>query len=213
MKTCLSGLCAAVFFASVSSASAALVSPVSATTTMGSASGTDLINTVNGVGLLSLSLTATHAATDQSNSWVSGGGSPIGDITFDLGGVFAIQGVSFWNQNGGGPSFTGAEGIQDVVISSSLDNVNYTLVVGAPTAFARDTNAVGTVQQFSFVPISANYVRFSVTSNFGDPVQTAFAEVQFDAAPASVPDSGSTLTLLGSLLLGFAAVKHRKWLS
>ncbi len=41
---------------------------VTVSTNMGSGFGTNIQNTVNGVGLSSLSLTATHAPTDPANS-------------------------------------------------------------------------------------------------------------------------------------------------
>ncbi len=210
MKNCLSGLCAAFLFISATSASAALVSAVSATTTMGSAFQSDLANTINGVGLDSLSLTATHGSTDPSNSWISDEGTLSGKITFDLGGVFAIQGFSFWNQNAGGPGEPGAAGIRDLVVSTSLDNVTFTAVPGAPIEFAEDPNAVGIAQPFSFDTVNAQYVQFAVASNYGDPRSVGFAEVQFDSRQASVPDGGSTLVMLGTLLLGFAVVKYSK---
>lgn len=209
MKSRLCGCFAAIFFSSVFSASAALISPIAATTTMGSGSATNLINTINGDGLSSLSLTASHDATTPLNSWVSGGGVLTGEITFDLGGVFSIQGFSFWNQNDGGPGVLGAPGIQDVVVSSSLDNINFTPVLGSPTTFAQESNLVSSAQQFSFTAVDAGFVKFTVLSNHGDPNQTGFAEVQFDQA-VSVPDGSSTLALFGTLLLGFAAVRHGK---
>ena len=69
---------------------------------------------------------------------------------------------------------------------------------------------VGTAQPSRFIPVNAGYVKFEVASNYGDPNFTGFAEVQFDSPAASVPDSGSTLTLLGTLLLGFFAAKYGK---
>src|SRR5918995_845572 len=71
----------------VPSVSADRIVGVTATTNMGSGFGTDLINTVNGVGLSSLSLTATHEATIPTNSWVSNQGVLTGQITFNLGGL------------------------------------------------------------------------------------------------------------------------------
>src|SRR5258708_5321753 len=73
------------------------ISTVTASTTMGSGFGTDIQNNVNGTGLSSLSLTATHAGTIPSNSWVSSG-TLTGTVTFDLGATFAVNSFSFWNQ-------------------------------------------------------------------------------------------------------------------
>ncbi len=90
--------------------SADRISFVTATTNMGSGFGTNLANTVNGVGLSSLSLTATHDATIPSNSWVSSAGTLTGQITFNLGGLYSVNSFSFWNQNGGGPGPSGSRG-------------------------------------------------------------------------------------------------------
>src|SRR5207244_12612765 len=85
-------------------AQAGRISPVVASTPdMGAGFGTSLANTVNGVGLSSLSLTATHAATSPPNSWVSGAGILTGHVIFDLGATFLVDSFSFWNQNSGGP--------------------------------------------------------------------------------------------------------------
>src|SRR6266496_4518366 len=94
---------------------------VTATTSMGSGFGTSLTNTVNGVGLSSLSLTATHDATIPSNSWVSSPGVLTGQITFALGGLFTVNSFSFWNQNGGGPGALGSTGIHNVQVLTSTD--------------------------------------------------------------------------------------------
>ena len=88
------------------------ITVVTATTNMGSGFGTNLQNTVNGVGLSLLSLMATHAGTIPTNSWVSSAGVLTGQITFNLGGLFSVDSFSFWNQNDGGPGLAGSTGIQ-----------------------------------------------------------------------------------------------------
>jgi len=93
------------------SVSADRIVGVTATTNMGSGFGTNLINTVNGTGLSSLSLTATHEGTIPPNSWVSNQGVLTGQITFNLGGLNSVDSFSFWNQNGGGPGAFGTSGI------------------------------------------------------------------------------------------------------
>jgi hypothetical protein len=204
----LSSVAAVVLLASAFSAQAALVSPISATTNMGSGFGTNLINTINGVGLSSLSLTATHSATFPNNSWVSANVLS-GDITFNLGGTFSIEGLSFWNQNDGGPGDNGITGIKNVVISSSLDNVTFTLIAGAPSVFARESGSVSNAQQFSFGKVNATHVKFSVASNYGDLSNTGFAEVKFNSAAASVPDGGTTVAMLGLSLVGMGYARRK----
>jgi len=80
-------------------AQAALISGVTASIDMGFGFRTDIGNTVNGVGLSSLSLTATHDGTTPSNSWVSSLRTLTGNITFNLNSTYSLSGFSFWNQN------------------------------------------------------------------------------------------------------------------
>ena len=88
-------LAAAAFVLAGSAAThGAIISATGAVTNMGSAFSSSLDNTFNGVGLTLQSLTATHAATTPANSWVSAG-ILTGDITFTLGGLFALDGFSF----------------------------------------------------------------------------------------------------------------------
>ena len=148
---------------------------------MGSGFGTNIQNTVNGVGLSSLSLTATHAPSVPINSWVSAG-ALTGTVTFDLGGTFVVDSFSFWNQNGGGPGANGITGIQGVAVSTSTDGITFTPLTGGPTSFAQvAVNASVPPQIFNFTPVSARFFRFTILSNYGDPAQTGFAEVGFRA--------------------------------
>jgi len=198
--------CLGLLLLGVSSAQAALITTVTATTTMGSGAGTNLLNTVNGAGLSSLSLNATHFATDPSNSWVSAAPQLAGDVTFDFAQNYSLSGFSFWNQNAGGPAVTGATGINLVNVLYSTDGVSFVALPGAPISFVRVLTGNGSVPQVvAFAPVSARAVRFSILSNHGDPNQTGFAEVAFDGTRA-VPEP-----LTGSLLaLGFAAVARRR---
>jgi hypothetical protein len=148
---------------------------------VGSGFGTNIQNTVNGVGLSSLSLTATHAPSAPPNSWVSAG-ALTGTVTFDLGGTFAVDSFSFWNQNGGGPGANGSTGIRGVTVSTSTDGITFTPLTGGPTSFAQvAVNANAPPQIFNFTPVSARFFRFTILSNYGDPAQTGFAEVGFRA--------------------------------
>jgi hypothetical protein len=181
-----------------------LVSAVSATTDMGSGFATNLLNTINGNGLSSLSLTATHTGTTPANSWVSAANVHSGQITFNLGGTFAINGFSFWNQNGGGPGPGGATGINGVTVLRSTDGVNFFPIAGAPTAFAQQpASTLVPPEIFSFAPVNASFIRFQVAGNWGDPGQTGFGEVQFSAVPAP-----STLLIIAAF--GGAALRHRR---
>ena len=183
---------------------AGLVSATSATTNMGSGFATSLNNSINGVGLSSLSLSATHLATIPNNSWVSSG-TLTGNITFGFAAPFALDGFSFWNQNNGGPGALGSTGIRDLLISYSLDNVNFAPIPGAPAVFAQAPAGISPAQQFSFAPLFASSVRFSVQSNYGDLAQTGFAEVKFSGS--AVPEPGTVI--FGLALCGVAATRRR----
>ncbi len=171
---------------------------ITVSTNMGSGFGTNIQNTVNGVGLSSLSLTATHAATIPPNSWVSATGQLTGTVTFNLGGIFTVDSFSFWNQNGGGPGANGSTGIQGVAVSTSTDGITFTPLSGGPTSFAQVTaNANVPPQIFNFTPVSAGFFRFTILSNYGDPAQTGFAEVGFNAVtgtPTPTPTATPTPT-------------------
>jgi hypothetical protein len=163
-----------------------VVTSVTPTTNMGSGFTTQLVNTVNGIGLVGgvPSLTALHNPTIPTNSWVSTAGTLTGFVDFAFATTQLLDGFSFWNQNAGGPGTLGSTGIRDVSITSSLDGVNYFPVSGAPASFLRITSAaVVGPQLISFAPISARNVRFNILSNYGDTAQTGFAEAQFSAIP------------------------------
>jgi len=168
---------------------------ITVSTNMGSGFGTNIQNTVNGVGLSSLSLTATHAATIPPNSWVSATGQLTGTVTFNLGGIFTVDSFSFWNQNGGGPGANGSTGIQGVAVSTSTDGITFTPLSGGPTSFAQVTaNANVPPQIFNFTPVSAGFFRFTIQSNYGDSARTGFAEVGFNAVSGNVCTPSATVT-------------------
>lgn len=184
------------------------ITTVTATTSMGSGFGTNIINTVNGVGLSALTLTATHDGTIPSNSWVSTQAVLTGQITFNLGGVFSVNSFSFWNQNGGGPGAAGSTGIRNVQVLYSTDGVLFTPLVGGPSTFAQVPGAVNLPPEiFSFTAVTATHFRFIVGSNWGDTAQTGFAEVGFNGT-SPVPEP-ATMLLLGSGLVGLASKVRR----
>jgi hypothetical protein len=152
-----------------------VINPVSATTTLSAQFGSNLINTINGSGLDAFpSLSATHAGTDPGSAfWAT---LETGNIDFDLGGAYLVDGLAFWNANTNGPPQTG---IQDVIVYSSEDGVTYTAITGAPTVFAEAIESTSPAQQFSFAEVTASFIRFEVTTNYGSPNLIAFAEVAF----------------------------------
>lgn len=168
----------AIFIASFLQLQAQIVvNPVSATTTFVADYGTDVVNTYNGSGLeTSVSLTSNHVATDAANSFVAT--TVTGTIDFDLGNTYDVVGLSFWNQNGGGPD--PQVGVNAVNFYYSLDNITYTLIPGAPTAFAQVLTNIASPETAAFATVSAAYIRMEVLTNHGD-VQTGFAEIAFSS--------------------------------
>jgi hypothetical protein len=185
---------------------AARISSVTASTNMGSGFGTNIQNTVNGVGLASLSLTAFHAASFPTNSWFSAFGTPTGMVTFSLGGTFDVSSFSFWNQNGGGTGTAGTGGIHLVTVQYSTNGVNFFNLVGGPAAFAQVAADGAGPEIFNFGTVSASQLRFLIASNYGNTELTGFAEVGFNGI-ASIPEPG---TLTGVIIgLGILIVLRR----
>ena len=195
---------AVVAIAPIGNAEAALITGVTVSTDMKSFGGYDIQNIVNGSGLDSLSLTATHADVTPTNSWASSFETPTGTIDFNLNGQHSLQGFSIWN------NADNTFGIQGVTISTSIDGSTCTALSGAPTQFAQGANGAEAAQQFAFAPTQANYVRFNVLSNYG-AFATTLSEVQFDGTSATAPTAVPTPALLSGLIgLGVAALRKRK---
>ena len=195
----VAGVCI-VFAFQIHHAFADRIVGVTATTTMGSGFSTSLINAVNGNGLSALSLTATHAGTGQTNSWVSAPGVLVGTVTFALGGSYQVDSFSFWNQNGGGPGNDGTSGIQAVQVLTSTDGVSFALLPGGPSLFAQVPGfSALPAQIFAFAPVTATHFRFDISSNYGDAAQTGFAEVGFNAI--SAPEASAAQLLVAGLAL------------
>lgn len=187
-----------LIFGVAQNAQAALITGVTVSTDMGS-NGTNIINTVNGVGLPSNtpSLTGNHATAIGGNAWLSAANIATGNITFNLNGSYSLAGFSFWNFNR--DIFSG--GIKDVTVQSSTDGTTWTTIAGAPVQFAIAANAPIAPEVISFSPVTASFVRFVVASNWGFS-STGFSEVQFNGTPTPVPEPSSLLALLTFGLAG-----------
>lgn len=153
--------------------------PVALTTTFTPGFGTLPEAIIDGSGLSSFpDVNATHEDTTPGNSFVSDN-EITGSFDFDLGGTFMLNGVAIWNQNAGGPGGEGEEGINEIILSASLDGVDYTVIPNAPTAIAQVTDdGLLDPEQFGFVDTEAAFIRLEVLSNHGDD-DTGFAEIAF----------------------------------
>jgi hypothetical protein len=198
-RVALAGLLA---LALATHARAAFITGVTASTNMGSGAGSDIAHIVDGSGLSSQSLTATHAAGLQSTSWLSNIDTLTGQVTFDLHGAYTLVGMSVWNFNA-----LNTNGVQGVNVSTSTDGVTFTTLSGGPTTFAKGANLASEApQQFTFGPVVADFVRFNITSNYGSLINTGLSEVAFNstAVPTGVP-APPTL-LLGLVAVGVTGV-------
>jgi hypothetical protein len=185
-------------------ANAAPIAGVTVSTTFASPadSGSVIQNVVNGSGLSSYTTGAAHAAGVPENAWAASG--PVtGTITFDLGGIFDLDGMAVWNFNS-----NNIYGIARLTIDGSLDGNSYAPIAGAPTNFAIGAlGAAELAELFSFTA-TAHFVRFNVASSHGGP-GIGLSEVMFTGTAAAVPEPG-TLALLGLGLAGLGLSRRRK---
>lgn len=192
-------------------AQAALIPNITASSNMGnSLLFPTIVDTVNGDGLPgnNPSLTGNHALSAGGNAWISALGTSTGNITFNLGHAYSLNGFSFWNLSG----LVRNAGINGVTVQSSINGTNWTNIVGAPTSFALGNLILPqSPQVFSFSPVTASFVRFVVNSNHQSGLipgflrSTGFSEVQFNGT--KIPEPSSLLALLA---FGLAGVGLRK---
>jgi hypothetical protein len=125
--TAFTALCS---LAAAPAQAATLIPGVTASSTFTTTFG-NLNNIVDGTGLPGgiPALTGTHDAASFPNTWAGTGTA--GDINFNLGSLYDLDGFSFWNFNG-----SNTAGINGVIILTSINGVNYTLLPGSPTQFA-----------------------------------------------------------------------------
>lgn len=160
-----------------------VVNPTSATTTFVPAFGTLLSTLHDGTGLVSFpSLTSDHVPTAPNNSFVGNGTS--GSITFNFSGTFLINGISFWNQNNGGP-FTDV-GADSVNFYASTNGTTYTLIPGAPTSYLEVFTDTSGPEINTFTGVLASSIRMDIIRNHGNTSLTGFGEIAFAASTVGI---------------------------
>ena len=149
-----------------------IINPISATALL--VDFGEPIDTVNGEGLSEFpSTTASHASSVTENSLMWFNGSNV--IDFDLGGNFTVEGLAYWN----GTSDTSDYGVRDIIISSSIDGVNFTPITGAPTEFAEATLPPNLAETFAFDAVNTAHIRIEALNNHGNFLLTIFSEIAF----------------------------------
>lgn len=214
----------AASLAQVASAQAIIINPVSAIeSSHDTAFGASVAATINGSGLtgpgevetgdnpLSGFSGNTHD-NSSGNMWrtfnsANGFGAPVDPnavLTFDLGDVYDLTQIYYWNYN---ETFESDRGIREVNVSTSANGIDFTtasfLTLAQASGFGGDAGA-----SIAFSAFGARYVRFEVVSNFGDTGLTGLGEVRFVGAVSAVPEPSSYAALLGGVAC-LAAVARR----
>jgi len=209
-------LAAAVCFSPVlvaSSAHAVLITPTGVTLNAG-AEFFPISQVTDNSGLTApFDLTVTHAASGGGNSWVSDGSGPdyftagvVPVMTFALNNLFSIDEANVWNY------FQAGNGNQarDITIEFSAGGIGGVFGNATSITLAADT---GASQTFTFAPVTANAIRFTVTDNYfgllgGGGDRVGLAEVKF-SGQSLIPEP-STMLLLGMGLVGLATRRRRR---
>jgi len=145
---------------------------------------------LTGVGSGTVFGAGVHSTLEAYTSWTSAAGDTAPEITFDLRGVYDLDGIQVWNFNS--PTLTG-RATQDIDIYISPDNDVNNLVLVTSVTLAPVADPFAYAGEFfdlsSFaLADSARLVRFDITSNYGAD-RTGLSEVQFSAAepaPSSI---------------------------
>jgi len=196
---------------SASCLQAAPIVGVIASTDVPPGGATDITHIVDGSGLFDpgtgLPIYATgamHGRAAADSTFVSGGAVPVtsGTITFNLGGLYALDGMAVWNFNG-----FNLVGVKDVIVLGSTDGINFTTIAGVPTQFAIGANAAAEPAELFSFSRTASFVRFDVLSAYGN-FDFGLNEVMFTGTPVVPEPSGVALSLSGMVIL-LARVRRR----
>lgn len=192
----LLGAVCAVFVICSPDSGASVITPVgvSASSTFGGTYNPD--NLINDSGLISGGLHSNN----WYEMWLSDDGDVNATLIFDLGDVFSITSTDIWQYNADCCGLT--RGVQAFDIYSSNDGSNFDFV----TSGYLTQSPLGSVpaQNIEF-NATAQFIRFNISSNFGDPGNSGLSEVKFNGV-AVVPVPGGVWLICSGLLglLGFA---------
>ena len=194
---------AAAFSLASAHASAAVIVPASATASSTFNNGFySPGNLISGSGV---SAPGLHDAS-FTTMWMTNLGVNQAQVTFDLGGVFALDGAAIWNYNFGNPAefqSTILRGVKDFRILSSLDGITYEEIFAGTLAMG--TGQPLPSQNFGLTGTAA-FIQFDILNNYGQGTyaerdwSSGLSEVQF--LGTAVPEPATWVMML----LGFGAV-------
>jgi hypothetical protein len=203
-------MCTVMGLCGIASASF-VVQPTGATTTSDWGGWAGIALTINGAGLASGSSLVTTGQPIPSvwpghSIWWGDGtylAVPSGNnaaptlptVVYDLGQIYPLEGMHFWNSNLSAVDLTGA-GVKTAIVSISTDGTNFTDI----TLEGLDTDgtfyqADRTLKEYAYggetynFSVKARYIRLIVTSVWENVKQTTgIAEVRFIAASCPSAD-------------------------
>jgi len=171
--------------------------------------------TVDGSGLDALD----QHGIDGTAMWLSGMGDATPSIQFEFDKVYKLANMLVWNSNQIVESFIGL-GAKDVVIETSVDGAEWTVVQGATLlnqATGSPTYTANT--DVDFGGVQARFVRITISAGWGFMPQYGLSEVRFLYVPtfAREPDpaNGSAVASASVDLAwrsGREAASHEVWL-
>lgn len=159
-----------------------VINPISATTTATNITGS-LNASYNQMGLINPSApTSNHSGATTLNSFSCDCQNPVFD--FNLGGVYEIDGIIFWNAGLDMSNIFPDDGVNAVKFYSSTDGVNYSEIIGGPTSYTQNTYINTVTDEIlaitnTFNSVSATHIRMEVLSNFHGLNFTSFSEIAF----------------------------------
>lgn len=140
------------------------------------------------------------------NMWMSELGVNQAQLTFDLGGLYSLEGASIWNYNYGNPAqfqSTILRGVKDFRVLTSLDGVSFSEIFSGRLAMGTGQPLPG--QTFGLAG-RARFVQLDILNNYGQGTyaerdwSSGLSEVRFQGAAVPEPASWAML------IIGFAMV-------
>ncbi len=143
---------------------------------------------------------------DGGPLWESLFFSTTGDIDFNLGSAFDLNGFLLWNGH-----LNAATGLNNFQLFSSAD-----AAFSSPSLLGTfDANSGGGLQEFSFATTNTQFVRLRINSNHGNTLQTTAGEFAFrEFQVTAVPEPTGLMPLASMFAVaGVGAFRRRRMVS